>query len=73
MVEELIYTITEVMEHGKASRNTVYDEINSGNLRAVKRGRRTFVLAEDLNVWLDGMKPYKPANTNVEASNEIAS
>ena len=69
MDEKLIYTIPEVIEHGNASRNTVYDEINNGNLRAVKRGRRTFVLAEDLRAWLDGMKPYKPANTNAGVVN----
>lgn len=51
----LAYTIIEVCRLANIGRTAVYAEINSGALRAVKRGRRTLVLAEDLRHWLENL------------------
>jgi hypothetical protein len=47
------YELGELTELGYGSRSYLYLEIGEGRLRAVKRGRRTIVLVDDLNEWLD--------------------
>jgi hypothetical protein len=51
------HEIGELTELGYGSRSYLYLEIASGRLRAVKRGRRTIVLAEDLDAWLRSLPP----------------
>lgn len=54
-MEPFAYTIAEVCQLARAGRTSVYEAINKGELRAVKRGRRTLVLAGDLRHWLDAL------------------
>jgi|KBSSwiStaDraftv2_1062776.scaffolds.fasta_scaffold439754_2 hypothetical protein len=45
------YTLDEMVAEGDGCRSYLYAEIGAGRLRAVKRGRRTLVLAEDRTTW----------------------
>ena len=51
-MHKLVYSITEVMETLRLSRQTVYNEINSGRLRTFNVGRRRMVSAEALRDWV---------------------
>ena len=52
MNTQLAYSIAEACSVARA--------ILAGELRAVKRGRRTLVLADDLRDWLDNLPTVKP-------------
>jgi Helix-turn-helix domain len=41
----MAYTIPEAMKAARISRTAIYQAIKCGELRAVKRGRRTIILA----------------------------
>lgn len=51
--ERLAYTLKEVQELVGISRSAIYLALGAGELRAVKRGRTTLVLANDLQACLE--------------------
>ena len=61
MVEKLALTILDAAAAASSSRTAIYAAIACGELRAVKRGRRTLIIAEDLRRWLANLPAMKPS------------
>lgn len=65
-----------VKEAGKATdtgTTTLYDAINEGELKAKKLGRRTIILAVDLEKWLENLPDFQSSRNpqnSVEAVTE---
>jgi excisionase family DNA binding protein len=59
-MEPIAFNISEACAAARASRTTVYEAIKAGQLRALKRGRRTIVLASDLRAWLESLPRLEP-------------
>ena len=56
----LAYSIAEACSVARAGRTSLYEAIRSGALRAVKRGRRTIVLADGLRHYLENLPVVVP-------------
>jgi excisionase family DNA binding protein len=53
MRDRLAYSIEEAAEAAATGKTALYEALNSGELTARKRGRRTLILAADLRAWLE--------------------
>lgn len=51
----LAYSVRDACLIACTGRTSVYEAIRTGKLRAVKRGRRTLILEEDLRHWLQNL------------------
>jgi hypothetical protein len=53
----LVHSLPEACSIACAGRTALYEAIQSGALRAVKRGSRTLILAEDLRRYVQSLPP----------------
>ncbi len=56
----MAYSIDDVTRVAKIGKTTIFAAIRDGHLRAVKIGRRTLILAEDLKSWLEAAAVIEP-------------
>ena len=54
-MNKLAYSIPEASTVSGTGRTSIYEEIKAGRLRAVKRGRRTLILVDDLRAWMESL------------------
>src|SRR4051794_25094119 len=54
------YSLAEAAARARVGRATVFEEIRTGRLRAVKLGRRTLILPGDLRDWPERLPPINP-------------
>lgn len=60
-MDTLAYSVSEACAAARAGRTALYEAIRTGELRAVKRGRRTLILKDDLNWWLANLPAIERA------------
>jgi excisionase family DNA binding protein len=53
------YSVAEVMKLAGLGHDTIYKQIHAGHLKARKVGRRTVVLASDLQTFLESLPVMK--------------
>ena len=69
----LAYSIPEACSLACVGRTALYEAIHTGALRAVKRGRRTLILDDDLRRWVQSLPPVAVKTVksdNKEKSND---
>jgi excisionase family DNA binding protein len=59
-MEQLALTISEAAKAGGPKRAKLYDEIAKGRLSAIKMGRSTRILVDDLKRYLAGLPAIEP-------------
>lgn len=59
-MDEKQFTVKEISEHFRVSRQAVYEWINTGKLRAIKLGERVRIPDSALRAFIQEVKPGEP-------------
>jgi excisionase family DNA binding protein len=59
-MDDELSTVLEAARKARVGRTTIYKEIGSGNLVAVKVGRLTRICRSDLDDWIRRLGTYRP-------------
>jgi excisionase family DNA binding protein len=62
----LAHSIPDACSIARTGRTSLYEAIRSGALRAVKRGRRTLILDDDLRRWVQSLPSVAPKSGREE-------
>jgi excisionase family DNA binding protein len=57
----LAFSVAEACSAARIGRTSLYQAIRAGELRALKRGRRTIILANDLRRYLESLPALEAA------------
>ncbi len=55
-MDKVLITVPEFIRLYAISRTSFYDQVKKGNLRLIKRGRRTLVAKADADAWLETLR-----------------
>lgn len=66
-MDKRAYSLPEVVKLTSLGRSKIYENIASGDLRAVKLGKRTLILSEDLDAFLKNLPAVVQPSTVQQA------
>jgi len=61
--QKLALSVDEAARRADTCRDKIYGAINAGTLRARKNGRRTLILASDLEAYLNDLPVLAPKSS----------
>jgi excisionase family DNA binding protein len=68
----LAHSVLQACAIARSGRTTLYQAIRSGALRAVKRGRRTLILDDDLRRWVQSLPSIEVKSLNQSSNRSKA-
>jgi excisionase family DNA binding protein len=71
MAEAEAFSISEAGEKARLGRTSIIAAIRAGDLRAVKFGRRTLILPNDLRKWLASLPAVKTIEADDKHKQEV--
>lgn len=58
-MDKTLLNITEACEKLRIGRTRLYQILNTGQIKAVRMGKRTFIPAVAIDEFINGLQPFK--------------